>query len=58
MDPKERAVGLGVVTTGVPKHVRYDGYGSTTTLDGKSVAADVSISEGRVRVVQPDGGPP
>ena len=58
MGAEEGAAGPGVVATGAAKHIRRHDPRSPPALDRRPVARHITTSERRIRVVQPDGGPP
>ena len=58
MGAEKGAAGQGVAITGAAEHIRRHNPGSPTALDRRPVARYIPTSERRIRVVQPDGGPP
>ena len=58
MGAEEGADGPGVAATGLAEHIRRHDPRSPRALDRRPVARHVPTSERRIRVVQPDGGPP
>ena len=58
MGAEEGVDGPGVAATGAAEHIRWHYPRSPRALDRRPVARHVPTSERRIRVVQPDGGPP
>ena len=56
MGTEEGGVGLGDGATGAPQYLRRNDLGPTSTMDHRTMARHVQLSERRFRAVQLDGG--